>query len=277
MFKLSFARHARPAVAGLILTWLLASVLAGAQQPRREHGDIFRLQLDDPAEALELVWIEAMGLWVGRHEVTNGQYRRYNLTHMPAPYYENNVHGRRQPAVRVSWIDADNYAAWLNRNFADQIPAGFAFRLPSEREWTDFAICGRAKRYPWGDRWPPPDDWNYRGEEGLGLLYRLFEKGGNIRGHDDGFIVAAPVEESGRNAWGLYGVGGNVWEWCRDWFDDEQRYRSLRGAGWNNYEEPFLRVNHRGRARPEQKNAMVGFRLVLAPSGQPAAAAGNVD
>lgn len=243
-----------------------------APTPRPAHlpapGQIWRLNLGDD-EQLEMVWVGAAGIWVGRYEVTNGQYRRYDLAHRPAAYFNNILAGARQPAVEVSWEDANNYAGWLNRNFQQQMPPGFAFRLPAEQEWSIYAAAGARRVYPWGNRWPPPSDWNYRGEEGMGAFYMIFEDTNYIRGHNDGFIVSAPVESSGRNAWGLYGVGGNVWEWCVNWLDDSRRYRVLRGGGWNNVEEDIMRLGFRSYARPEQKNSMVGFRLVLAPATAP--------
>jgi formylglycine-generating enzyme required for sulfatase activity len=237
---------------------------AQSQTPGQQ---IWRLNLND-GEQLEMVWIGALGICVGRYEVTNGQYRRYNPAHRPAPYYNNKLASSRQPAVQVSWEDANNYAGWLNRNFRQQLPSGFAFRLPTEHEWTVYASTGTRQIYPWGNNRQPPADWNYRGEEGAGVFYTIFEDTNYIHGHNDGFIVSAPVESSGRNAWGLYGVGGNVWEWCANWLDNSRRYRVLRGGGWNNFEEDIMRLDFRSYARPEQKNSMVGFRLVLAPLRQ---------
>lgn len=225
---------------------------------------IWRLQLNEH-EIIEMLWVGPLKLWAGRYEVTNGQYRHYNPAHRPEPYYGNHLNDSRQPAVEISWYDAQNFAGWLNRNYRTEMPEGFEFRLPSEQEWEFYASAGRQLVYPWGNQWPPPKDWNYRGEEGLGWLYRMFEGSRAIAGHNDGFIVTAPVEQSGQNAWGLYGTGGNAWEWCSNWLDSARRYKVLRGGGWNNYEQQFLRLDHRGYARPEQKNSMVGFRLVLAP------------
>lgn len=244
-------------------TWLTGVVSAAPAIP----SAVWQVELGE-SERLELVWIAACGIWVGRYEVTNGQFQRYDMAHKASPYFNNKLAASRQPVVNVSWNDAVNFASWLNRNFKSQLPEGYIFRLPTECEWEIYASAGQRRRYPWGNQWPPPGNLNYRGEEGMGLLYRLFENKNYIPGHNDGFIASAPVEQSGWNEWGLYGTAGNVWEWCADWLDGERRYRVIRGGGWNNFEEDYLRLNHRAFARPEQKNSMTGFRLVLAPIGE---------
>jgi len=217
-------------------------------------------------EIMPFVWIGPLKMWVGKFEVTNGQYRRFDMGHESQVYYGHLLDASDQPVVWVSWEDANNYCAWLTRTFSRQIPAGYGFRLPVEREWQIFASCGDRRRYPWGNSWPPPDGCNYRGEEGVGLIYRLFQHERHIGGHDDGFIVTSPVKQSASNAWGLFGVGGNVWEWCQDWYDDQQITRSLRGASWNNDEPDIIAVANRSDAYPQRRNPMIGFRVVLAPA-----------
>jgi formylglycine-generating enzyme required for sulfatase activity len=153
----------------------------------------------------------------------------------------------------------------LNRNYSTHLPPGCEFRLPSEKEWIVFAFCGQEKEYPWGNQWPPPNSFNYKGTEGANIIYGFFQNEKFIRNHNDGFVVTAPVGKSGTNEWGLYGVGGNVWEWCRDWFDETKTTRVLKGAAWNNSDPAILTVNHRSGALPEKSNAMIGFRVVIAP------------
>lgn len=233
----------------------------------RKHSvekDEIRLDLGDD-QYIDLVWIEPLAIWVGRYEITNAQYERFDLSHDPKRYYEHIIDLPDQPVVMVSWEDANNYCGWLNRHFQAQIPAGLFFRLPTESEWTACAKCGKDRTYPWGDNWPPPNSFNYRGMEGSSFFYNIFHKEKFIRGHDDGFVVTAPVGNSGINEWGLYGIGGNVWEWSQDWFDSTKTARAVRGAGWNNHERALIAVSNRTDGLPEKCNVMIGFRVVLAP------------
>ena len=202
-------------------------------------------------------------LWVARCEVTNKQFKRYDATHLSPPFSQNEMDADDQPAVCVSWRQALSYTDWMSRRFGSQIPAGNVFRLPLEREWTIFASCGDNRIYPWGNQWPPPDDWNYRGEEGVLAPLRPLRDGKAVRGHNDGFITTAPVLKSGKNSFGLYGVGGNAWEWCLDIMQGTDGARVLRGASWHNYLENHLRLNYRASADPGATNSMTGFRVVI--------------
>lgn len=214
-------------------------------------------------EAIPFVWIELLNMWVGRFELTNGQYRRFDVAHKTPPYYGYRLTARNLPVVFVSWEDARNYCTWVNRNFTNQIPPGYACRLPTEKEWETFAACGDSRTFPWGSQWPPPDTWNYRGEEASRGIFKLLRRIKFIRGHHDKFIVLSPVDQSGTNEWSLYGVGGNVWEWCQDWFDTNRTTRVLRGASWSNYRNGIIALTNRADGSPQGTNVMVGLRVVI--------------
>jgi hypothetical protein len=236
-------------------------VMAGAAA-----GEL-RLDLGDDVSVV-FIRLEALSIWAGRDEVTHAQYKRFDRAYDSKKYYEHVLNLPDQPAVMISWEDAVNYCGWLNRNFHEHLPPGCEFRLPVEKEWMAFALCGLEKEYPWGNQWPPPNAFNYKGMEGSGIFYNMVHDEKFIRNHDDGFIVAAPVGKSGKNEWGLYGVGGNVWEWCQDWFDETRTARVLKGGAWNNSDKMFLAVTNRSAALPDKSNAMIGFRVVIAPRGK---------
>lgn len=202
-----------------------------------------------------------------------------------------NVEGGDHPVVHVNWDDAQAFCLWLSKK------EGRTYRLPADREWslaigierdekrakddTPKTLSGRAGPlgWVWGTQWPPP--------KGSGNFFDLtqmrtvpnFEipadKDILHEKYDDGYVTTAPVMSFKPNRLGLYDLGGNVWEWCLDWYDPEQTMRLGRGGAWTNHQTAHL---HAGRRLPQPQNARVGdfgFRVVLdnrAPSSPSGAA-----
>ena len=241
-----------------------AAALPEADLPALVPGQSGAISLGSQT-TLALVWVEALKLWIGRHEVTNGQYRRFNTAHVSKVWERHVLDNDDQPAVYVSWDQARQYCAWLTRRTRGRWPEGWQFRLPDAREWEICAQCGDGREYPWGNEWPPPNDFNYRGEEGLWAPARLFPHDQVIRGHNDGFVVSAPVAGSGSNAWGIFGMGGNVWEWCLDKSRADAETRVIKGGCWDNHQAPLLKTAARSDCAPDGTNRVIGFRVVLAP------------
>lgn len=113
----------------------------------------------------------------------------------PGSHIENRL---RHPVVHVSWNDAHTYAAWASKS------------LPTEAQWEYAARGGLVQKlYPWGDELTPD------GKHLCNIWQGRFPEEDTA---DDGFAGACPVDSFPPNAFDLYSMTGNVWEWCADWF-----------------------------------------------------------
>ena len=113
---------------------------------KRKPGNKLQLDISED-EYISFIRIAPLSIWVSQYEVTNAQYSRFNRAHDPKRYYDHVLSLPDQPAVLVSWEDANNYCGWLNRNFHGQLPPGFEFRLPTEKEWTYVIISLRKSTF----------------------------------------------------------------------------------------------------------------------------------
>jgi formylglycine-generating enzyme len=102
------------------------------------------------------------------------------------------------PVTQVSWNDAAEYARWAGK------------RLPGEAEWEYASRAGlEQKIYPWGDELTP---------DGRHLCNIWQGKFPHQDTGEDGFTSVGPADAFPPNGYGLYGITGNAWEWCFDWF-----------------------------------------------------------
>ena len=155
------------------------------------------------------------------------------------------------PAINLSWGDAKLYAAWLSRL------TGKEYRLLTEAEWEYAARAGSNTRYSWGD------------EPGIGNA--------NCNGCGGAWTLqTAPVGSFRPNAFGLYDMEGNVWEWVEDiWHDSyegapadgsawlqggDANYRVIRGGSWHN-EPELVRAAIRFDRHREVEFDTLGFRV----------------
>jgi len=204
-----------------------------------------------PKTKIQFVYIPALKRYIGKYEVSNKQYRCFKPSHDSGLHQQLTLDKDDQPAVAMSWNDASAFCAWMTKTFGG---SQWRFRLPTEQEWETEAACGKSVEYPWGDG-PIPRKWNYFGVENPVVSQKLPK-------HNDGYRVSCPVQKSGANAWGLFGVGGNVWEWCQDTDDTEGKTRVLKGASWADCADLFLKISRRSSYTADYKSAVIGFRVV---------------
>jgi formylglycine-generating enzyme len=210
----------------------------------------------DPVLGMEFVWIAPLGMWVGKHVVTNEEYRRYVPGHDSGDFEGHSLNEARQPVVRVNHDEAMAFCAWLTEELrATGAISEHFLRIPGHEEWTTFARCGDDRMYPWGNEWPP--EFGIYADESSRRAFPDWEV---IEGYDCGHPVAAPVEASGENDWGLCGLGGNVYEWT---FQAGGTSCELRGASWSTFQREYLMVSNRYQREPKSRLFNFGFRMVL--------------
>ena len=175
------------------------------------------------------------------------------------------------PVVNVTWKEADAFCKWLTdrERKAGALPPTESYRLPTDLEWSravglppengntpeerDLNVDGV---FPWGLAWPPPAGaGNYAGEETNSEV--------KLQGYRDDYQWTSPVGKFKPNAFGLYDMGGNVWQWTNDYFNESKERKVLRGGSWyNGGVKPSLLASCRYHAKPDASNDTYGFRLV---------------
>ena len=159
--------------------------------------------------------------------------------------------GPDHPVVCVNHGDAEAFVRWLNAE------TGGGYRLPTEAEWEYAARAGTTTAYPWGDSMQP--------------------RRANCRESDcqDGFANTSPVGSFPANAFGLFDMHGNVWEWVQDcwnsnyqgapndgsaWLTGDCSRRVLRGGSWLGGAD-WLRSSYRYWNPAGGRGDNFGFRL----------------
>ena len=200
--------------------------------------------------------------YLGAFEVTQGQYEQV-MGENPS-YFQKRVIKKRDssmyPVEKVSWEDAVKFCDRLSA-LPEERKAGRVYRLPTEAEWEYACRAGSKAAFTFGNN-----------PSGLGA-YAWFNENSEGQTH--------PVGEKKANAWGLYDMHGNVWEWCSDWYGSYSKSavvdpdgpnaatnRVLRGGSW--YDGAALcRSAFRYRINPGFRNKDFGFRVALSSSGIP--------
>ncbi len=183
--------------------------------------------------------------------------------------------GPTHPAVNVSWDDAKAYCEWLTQEERKKGRLGeeWTYRLPTDEEWSWAVSLPEEKgqtpkekdmkikdHYPWGTQWPPPKGaGNYCDE----TAHHKHPDWTYIEGYNDGYEYTSPVGSFTLNQYGLYDLGGNVWEWCEDFYDNDKDVRVLRGGSWFYYDPDLLLSSSRGCSTPGGRLDNRGFRCVL--------------
>ena len=209
---------------------------------------------------------DGKGGW-GWNEATKKFEQNPKFTWQNAGFEQTDDH----PVVNVSWNDAQAFVGWLSRK------EGKTYRLPTEAEWEYACRAGTTTRYCFGDD-----------PEGLAAFGNIADATAKEKFPDwtwaiaarDGYVYTAPVGRYQPNAWGLFDMHGNVWEWCSDGYaadyykqspvDDppgavQASDRVIRGGSWGNRPRGARSANRNG-YEPEIRDNDLGFRLALEES-----------
>ena len=199
--------------------------------------------------------------YLGVYEITQAQYEKV-IGKNPSRFQGAEVGNENAdlPVENVSWDDAVAFCKKLSE-LPEEKKAGRVYRLPTEAQWEYACRAGSRTAYSFDD------------EEGLLPEYGWFKRNSSGRTHTVGLLDP--------NAWGVYDMHGNVWEWCSDRYGkypkgavsdptgpEEGSRRVIRG-GSRLYEAAICRSARRDRLPPSDRFDDLGFRIALSPSTSP--------
>jgi len=243
---------------------------------------------------MKFVPLPGTAVLFGIHEV---RYQDYAIYAADAPGVDNawkdqSADGytptdkkEQHPIMNVNWEDSQKFCAWLSKK------EGKTYRLPTDEEWSVAVGLGdveqrpigtrpamlsgkQSTRFPWGGNFPPQNKDNSENYSDASRKAKApRDKTQYLEDYDDGFPSTAPVMSFKPNQFGLYDMGGNVREWCEDWYDAAQKDRVLRGGSWLDHAPGSLLSSYRIHAPSGIRHYSSGFRVVLAapPTPQPPA------
>jgi formylglycine-generating enzyme required for sulfatase activity len=218
----------------------LALIPAGRFQMGSPSGESGRYNDEGPQHLVTI----SRPFYMGIYEVTQEQYRAV-IGSSPSHFS-----GSQNPVEQVSWNDATEFCRKLSQQ------TGRTVRLPTEAEWEYACRAGTSTRFSFGD------------SDGSLDSYAWYSSNSGSQTH--------PVGQKQPNAWGLYDMHGNVWEWCSDWYADSYANannvdpqgpgsgtsRVLRGGGWGYYPS-ICRSAYRAGGVPDGRNDGLGFRVAV--------------
>jgi formylglycine-generating enzyme required for sulfatase activity len=208
-------------------------------------------------EVTQKQWERVMGTWPSYFN--NASYRDSRPVERVS-YYQIRENPANSDDPAVSWptnstVNADSFMGRLRAR------TGKAFDLPTESQWEYAGRAGTTTALNSGKNLTAIESCPNMSEVG-----RYWYNGGSgYTQNGDTSVATAKVGSYLPNAWGLYDIHGNVWEWCLDWFPGyEGSYRVFRGGGWSGYAY-YCRVAIRSYAYPDYASYYLGFRVALPP------------
>jgi sulfatase modifying factor 1 len=213
----------------------------------RPDGEIAQIRDETPSHKVRF----PEPFWLGRTEVTQGQWLRVMGTRPGPEAHWQRKDWRTLPVVSVTWFDVQRFITALEEH-----TPGITYRLPTEAEWEYAARAGTEGLRPMS-------------------VDKLTDHAWYIDNSGD---VVHPVATLKANTWGLYDLFGNVWEWTTDWYAPDYYSntpviapqgpaignKKLRRGGSYHCSMHLVRPGYRSADTPTQAYSVVGFRLVAA-------------
>jgi len=226
--------------------------------------------------------------YLGVHEVTQAEYEKVTGKN-PSSFAKGGKEADRvsgkdtsnHPAEFVNWDEAVEFCKRLS------VKEGKTYRLPTDAEWEYACRAGTTTVYSFGDGSSQLGEYAWFGNNSGDQLLdadAIFKPGSdNYRKRlDANNCKPHPVGRKKPNAWGLFDMHGNVWEWCADWYDKDYyadsptddppgpetgSYRVFRGGGWALVAGTCRAAVRHGLA-PHIRVGVLGFRVAADPSGK---------
>ncbi len=243
---------------GLEMIWLTGGqfVMGNSANPddlARQYG-ISAVSLADEVPAGN---VELGGFWISKTEVTLAQYKKFvdlvpdESVKKSGPWSISTAAvSDDMPVTYVNWQHAYAFCMWLSNQ------TGKTYRLPTEAQWEYACRAGTTTQFHHGDLFSGLGDFAWMSENSAATIH--------------------PVALKKPNAFGLFDMHGNVWEWCRDYYNDtyyrsrdprepmnatESPFRVVRGGAFN-MDPQECRSSIRSRQTPDTATESIGFRVV---------------
>ena len=240
--------------------WIEQGIFEMGSPPSERRGLIFDKSPEEgPVHEVEI----STGFWLGKYEVTQGQWEAVMGT---TPWRENGNDKElvrsdsSHPAVHISWHDVQVFIDRLNGAAGEEV-----YRLPTEAEWEYACRAGTATRYSFGD------------DENQLIHYSWTRENSWTRNEQ----YAHAVGQKRPNPWGVRDMHGNVWEWVQDWYAEDYYEHSprvdptgpptgsKRVARGGDFSDPtrYLRAATRLSRDPDKRGPFIGVRLLRVSQG----------
>ncbi len=230
---------------------------------------------------MKFVPVRGTDVLFGISEVTYQQYAAFAKANPDiAGDWKNQIHdgfvikekADDHPVTRVNLEDAKAFCAWLCNEEKKE------YRLPTDHEWSLAVGIGKKEdekatpeekarkmvdEYPWGSEWPPPQGAGNYSDQSRKAKAKAARATTYLDGYDDGFPTTAPVMSFKPNQFGLYDLGGNVWEWVSDKYSPSSSAFVLRGGSWDGSFRERALSSCRVINEPTSRSSFYGFRCVL--------------